>query len=1088
MYKKFTAIYCGNAIINALMRLFTILLILCLHASVFAFAQRINLDKKNATFTSVMKEIKKQSGYYVLYDAEALMEAPRIDVQIKNATLSQALEKCFEGLSLQYVIKDNNIIISKKKRVPIVMAQPKVQQKEISGRVTDEVGQPLEGVTVRIKGFQSGTVTDERGDYRLPVGQGNHLVFSMIGYMGHEEAISETTTTVNVVLKEDVMAMDEVVVVGYSTRRQSELSSAVSIVSGDDLRDVTSNNVQAMLQGKAPGLVVSNPSGDPTAAPAVVIRGSSSITAGSGPLYVVDGIIGGSANPSDVESVTVLKDAAATGLYGSRAANGVVIITTKSGKVGKTKVDFNGSYGVNTAVFGNVHMMNSQQLYEYQRTFWDPATFDRDRPASLLEQNTNWIDLAFRSGITQNYTLAVSSGSEKTQLYISGKYYKEQGTLHNNELQNFNLRSNISHTFNKKLKLDVKLNLTTSDSETEVSESDFYTALYAAFTNMPWDRPYNEDGTVRRGTEPDWMGNVKANFLYGWQYNFDKGRSSSISGDINLHYTIRPDLTFSTYNRARYTNAKGELYYDARTNAGNGSGRLANDFNYGYGLISSNRLNYDKVVGKHSFRALGVIEGEKNYSDVNGMVGQGLLPGLHVMNAASTAINTTGTVSESSFTKGLVQLDYNYANRYFVVGSFINESSSRFGANNRSANFYTIGASWMLSNENFMTDMAGIDQLRLRGSYGVIGNAQIANYAALGIYSFASQYAGYSASFPQRAPNDDLTWEKAKTANIGLDIGLVKRITMNVDIYDKTSDALLLNVPLPGTSGYTSLLQNVGSVQNKGLEINLRTHNLTGKLQWETNVNVAFNRSKVLALNDDKDIIAGAANINTLLRVGEDLNTFYLKRWVGVDPTNGDPLWEIVNTDENGNTGISSTNDYSIATSQIVGSSSPDFTGGIMNELRYKRFSLNAFFNFVSGNLVYNRLRGVYDSDGVYPEFNQLQLSNDESRWLQPGDVTTHPKSVLGGNKNSNQPSSRWLEDGSYIRLRNITLSYELPTTLLSRLKMAKASVFVSGDNLWTGTSYSGMDPEVQLGSGDGVSFRKYPISKKVLFGLNIQL
>ncbi len=961
----------------------------------------------------------------------------------------------------------------------------------IRGRVVDEKGETLPGVSVQLKGTTVGTVTNGNGEFSLNIPADNGtLVFSFLGFTS-VEAIIGASGTVNVTMNTMQSALNEVVVVGYTSRSISQLSSSVSVVSGEKLRDVTSNNVSSMLQGKAPGVIVSASSGSPNAEPSVIIRGSSSITAGSAPLYVVDGVIGGTVNPVDVESVTVLKDAAATGLYGSRAANGVIIITTKSGKAGSNQVNFSATTGINQVSMGNFDVMNSQQLYDYQKTFWNPANFNRDRPAALLSQDTDWSDLAFRTGLTQNYTLSVSGGSEKTQVYVSGNFYNEDGTLETTGRKTYNLRTNVSHDISKKVKLGARLDVGFNKFQEDASGN--YGALVGATRNLPWDSPYFADGTLKRGTEPGWIGREQDNFLHGWQYNLDDTKRNSLSGDIKLDYFITKGLTFTSSNRVSYNNSKRQLYYDVRAKAGSGLGRLTNDMAFSSSLITSNRLLYETSFGKNNFSTIAVAEAEKNFAERNALLGQGFVAGLRVMNAASQILssgNANGSINENAFSKGLVQVDYNYDNKYFLVGAYINETSSRFGANNRTGHFYTLGSSWILSNEGFMQGNKTFDFLKLRASYGSTGNAQIGNYQTLGLYSFSSQYSGFSASTPSQLANPDLTWEKVKTANLGLDVSVFKRVTLNVDLYDKTSEALLLNVQLPFTSGFTSVIQNVGSVKNKGLELNLTTLNLDkGAFKWETNFNIAFNKSKVLRLDQGKDIITdNGFSPATIVSVGHDLNSFYMRKWAGVDPQTGDPLWEKITKDANGNSVVTKTSVLSEATSQFVGSYTPDFTGGISNTFSYKAFTLSAFLNFVSGVEVFNSSRTSFDSDGAYETVNNMLPRDEWSRWQKPGDIATHPRAVFGGNKNSNKLSSRYLEDGSYIRLRNVNLGYTLPKSLLTKVKVSNARIFLSGDNLWTGTNFSGADPEVSLGQNGGNSADRYPISKKFLFGVNLGL
>src|SRR5690606_30398419 len=463
-----------------------------------------------------------------------------------------------------------------------------------------------------------------------------------------------------------------------------------------------------------------------------------SITAGSDPLYVVDGIIGGIANPNDIASVTVLKDAAATGLYGSRASNGVIIITTKSGQSGKTTVSASSAIGTSTASQGNYKVMNSQQLYDFQKSYWDPATWESDRPIRLLETDTDWRDLMFHTGLTQNYSVTLSGGSDRTRMYASGNYYNEEGTIGPNSNEVFNLRSNVSHDINDKLRIDIRLNGRNRRMENQAAGTNFLTT----HENMPWDNPFYPDGSLKVGTEEDWIGRDNDNFLHGWQYNFDVTREWSLNGDVNLSYHITDDLTLSTNNRASTRNQKRELYYDVRAKAGGGEGRLTNDFLRATQFITSNRILYGKNFGLHGINGIGVFEAEVNTLDLNSTTGAGLAPGLHVMDAASMIVAASGNTSENSFSKGLVQLDYNYDNRFFVIGSFIREASSRFGKNNPAANFYTFGASWIISNEAFPVNNSMLDNLKVRASYGVTGNAQLGDYQTLGLYSFAAQYAG----------------------------------------------------------------------------------------------------------------------------------------------------------------------------------------------------------------------------------------------------------------------------------------------------------------------------------------------------------
>jgi len=950
-----------------------------------------------------------------------------------------------------------------------------IAQVRVTGVVKDTDGQPMPAVTVTIKGTTNAVSTDVNGKYSISAPADGILAFSFIGYTTKEVSIGGKTN-IDVVLTSTSKALNEVVVVGYTSKQVSQLSSSVSVINGDKLRDVTSNDVVSLLQGKAAGVVVSTASGDPTSSSSILIRGASSINAGTSPLIVVDGNIGGTYNASDVETVTVLKDAAATGLYGSRAANGVIIITTKSGKSGQTKIDVSSVVGFNTKTTGNFHLMNSQQLYDYQKTFITPDP-------SVLNNNTNWFDLAFRTGITQNHTLSVSGGTEKTQYYISGNYYNEQGTLIDNNNRNYNFRTNITTKLSSKVKLSVLLN-SIFTQQTYPTDN----LLYDAYLNLPYDPAYNADGTPTDGrTYPGWQGRDKENPLQGLLYNFSKSRSLSNNGDLNLDYNITKHLTFSTYNRVTLYNDKYISYYDARTKSGGAnSGELYNQDDYSSTLLTSNRLKYDNNWGDHNLSVLAVGEGQKYHFDDALLNGKGLPPGRPVMSTASDIISDpAGGSDDYNFRKYLGQADYNYAGKYFLVGSYVHEYSSRFGSNNPSGNFFQAGASWILTKESFMDNIKPISFLKLRASYGTTGNAEIGNYQALGLYLIdqSANYGGVPGAYPSQKANPNLTWEKIKTANIGLDFGLFHRIDVSLDVYQKTSSALLFQVPLPATSGYDYEFENVGSVRNRGLEINITSKNLVGEFKWETNFNIAFNRNKVISLE------AGEASVNPAgplpIAVGHDMNDWYMPIWAGVNPANGDPQWEQVVTDANGNVTKKLTNSYANATKQFTGTSaSPKFTGGITNTFSYKGFSLSTFFNFVYGNKVYNDSRAYFDNDGLYDSYNAQVPLSDWTRWQKPGDIAAEPKAIQGGNNNSNQQSTRYLENGSYLRLRNATFGYQLPSSWLTGARIRSARIFVSGDNLVTFTKFSGVDPEVDFASG--TSSFKYPISRKILFGINV--
>lgn len=951
----------------------------------------------------------------------------------------------------------------------------KAQEQTITGTVNDSNGLPIPSILVAESTKNVKTQTTASGSFSIQSNQGATLTFSGLGYV--TQTVRITGTTVNITLEESSTNLNAITVVGYSSKKKSELSSAVSVVSGEKLNDVTSLSLGTLLQGKVPGVVASSASGDPTSGSSIVIRGAGTINASTGPLYVVDGNIGGSYNPSDVESITVLRDAAATGLYGSRAANGVIIVTTKRGKAGETRFNLSSVVGFATPTTGNFKLMNSQELFDYQKTFFSP------NPASI-NNNTDWWDLAFRTALVNNHSITASGGSEKNQFYISGNYYKEEGTLIFNDKSQYSLRANLVSQLTKKLKLTALLNgLYINDTYNSAG------TVYQAYLNMPYDAPYGPDGLPVDARYGTWYGRDRSNFLHSLQYNYSRARSFRTTADLNFDYNLIKNLTVSSYNRANIFNLRSNSYFDKRSKDGatnNGSAYVSNSFSST--LLTSNRIKYSLNFGKHSVSILGVGELEKGFSDSNSANAKGLPAGRDAFSTATDIIsNPSGGYDEYQFIKYLGQLDYSLADKYFAVASVVNEYSSRFGSNKPDATFYQLGASWIISNEEFMKSVKPISFLKLRTSYGTTGNADgIGYYASMGLYNINANasYAGLPGAAPNQMANPDLTWEKSKAANIGLEIGLFKRIDISLDVYQKKNSSLLFFRELPATTGYSGVYENVGVIRNRGIELSINSKNIQSKdFTWETNFNIAMNRNKVLEVNQGRsEVYAGASQP---IGVGHNMDEWFMPVWGGVDPADGKPLWQNTINDADGNNYLLYTNTYNLATRVYTGkSSAPKFTGGISNTFGYKNFTLSTFFNFVYGNYVYNTSRFYFDNDGLYESYNQMQLANGWSRWEKPGDIATHPKPVFGRSDASNQTSTRYLENGSYLRLRNVTLGYNLPTSITKKLRLSSTRLFVSGDNLWTLTKFSGTDPEVDLGSGD--SSIKYPTSRKFMFGLNV--
>ncbi|HVI43680.1 MAG TPA: TonB-dependent receptor [Chitinophaga sp.] len=1041
-----------------------------LQASATAYAQdRISeLHAENKSVREVFKLIENSSNYRFFYNENFADLNKSVSIDVKNKKINDVLGMLFSSSNVTYRVLENNLV---------VITPVSAQQVKITGRITDAGNNdPLPGVTVAVEGTTIGAVTDANGKYTLQVpSESSVLVFSFIGYIP-QKVVAGNRSEINIKLEADTKKLEEVVVMGYTTTTTKNLTGAAQSVSAVKLKDVQATSVDKMLQGKVSGVFVGNSSGDPAAAPVIRIRGNGTLTAGNAPLVVVDGIIGGLPNPSDIESVTVLKDAAATTLYGARAANGVMVITTKRGKAGKTQINFRTNVGTAKLNTGRFHLMDGPSYYDLQTAAGaklDPA---------YRNTNTNWQKLAFQNASTQNYELSASGGSEKTRFYLGGNYYKEDGILKGTGVERFSARLNIDHSINEKLRIGVNIAGVQSTNRDNSGGS-----LYQYYTNLPWDNPYDAQGRpVNPVNVSNWRGRDKSNFLYDQQYNYDKFKKQALEGLFKLEYDITKWLSFSSTNRAQYYHIREESNGDVRTSAGaDDQGNLYNYYQDTTAYISSNLLKARYTINKvHNIDGLAGAEFQQvELGDISAK-GKGILPGKDVLGAASQPMSIGGGKTQRAFNSYFIQANYNYNYKYYFTSSFRRDGSSKFGRNQLYGNFYAFGVSWAASEENFIKRIKAISNLKVRASYGTTGNAEIGDYGAIGAYAINTQYNGFPGAYPSVYDVPNLSWEKAYNTNIGVDIGLFNRINLTVEIYQKDNKDLLFNVPLPATAGYGFITRNVGSVRNKGIEINLSTDNLVGEFKWSTDFNIGFNKNTVMDLYGGKDHITDPLSGYFILQKGQDMRSFYMRKWVGVDPANGDPLWEKLITDADGKvTGRTTTNNYNEASLQIVGSATPKFFGGMRNSWSYKGFQLSAFLAFVSGNDVYNSTRELMDNDGAYNTYNMMALDKQWNRWQKPGDNATHPKYVIRGNKNSHRPSSRFLENGSYLRLRNVNLSYALPKQWLDHIRVNNVRVSVGGDNLWTATKFAGIDPEVD---DRGINGTKYPYSTKWYAGLEI--
>ncbi len=947
---------------------------------------------------------------------------------------------------------------------------------QVNGTITDEANNPLPGVSIAVQGTTRGTISDADGRYSLQVPTFESvLVFSYVGYKRKEVTTGSSSQTIDVQLEEDTGLLQELVVTGYSKQKRENLTGSVATVSAEKLTDVTTPNVGNLLQGKVSGVNVTQNTGRPGALPTIRIRGRNSINSSAEPLWVVDGVIVAGVptlNPQDIASVSVLKDASAAALYGSRGANGVVVVTTKAGESGTSTVNVSAKTGVSILTMGNFDVMNSNQLYDYYQGFGNPDAIPNWYTNDLLNTNTDWFKLGTQPALTQDYNLSFGGGNENMKVYMAGNYYNEEGTVKGYDYDRFTGRINLEYNVNSWLMLKPKI----MASYTSVNDQQH--ELYDMYRNLPWDYPFNKEGQPINPYNPgvNWYSRDQNNYYYDLQWNYNTTSELQLMTNLDFQIDLTKDLSFISTNNVTYGNKDSLNYQDPQSISGEADqGRIANGENRRITRFTNQMLNYQKSFGNHQINALAAYEfNDYHYNNVFAQ-GKGVVPGTQVLNATSEAVQTQGTLNEYAFQSVLFNANYAFAERYSLQFSFRRDGASRFGLEKQYGNFYSIGGAWNIHNEAFFNASA-FTYLRLKGSYGGLGNTPDAYYPQYETYRLDIMYNGRPAIFPNTLGNNNLTWEKTYETNLAIEAGLFDRLDIIVEAYNKNTTDLLHYVPLPDVSGFSGFWDNIGGVKNTGIEVSLGSDILkTDNLNWRLDVNLGANRNRITNLYEGSSQING----NKIIEVGENVDTWYMQQWVGVNPADGTPQWNIVDPETQEAT---LTSNYAQATLQKVGNATPDFYGGINSLMQYKGISLSANFGFSKGAQVYNAARETYDSDGAYPTYNQMNLQDGWSRWKAPGDQATHPQLIYGGNSNSHKPSSRFLEDASYLRLRNVRLGYALPTALLSQLPVKNLDIYLSSDNLFTLTKFSGLDPEAAI---NGNTNTLYPMPRRFLVGLN---
>jgi len=945
---------------------------------------------------------------------------------------------------------------------------------QVSGKVTSSSdGSPIPGATVQVKETQRGTTTDVSGAYKIESPSNATLVVSYMGMKKTEVPVNGQTKH-DVSLAEENIDLGELVVVGYNTSSRKLISGSIGVVNEDEIKSAPIRTIDAVLQGKAAGVSINQNSGTPGGQNSIKLRGGSSINASNQPLIVIDGvpvITGDFAqisylgqeidalsdlNPNDIEQFTVLKDASATAIYGARASNGVILITTKKGGYQKTNVDFNTSYGWQTMPAERIpELMNAAQWNEYKGT-------------TVEGIDTDWMKEILQVAPTSNTELSVSSGNDKTRIFISGSYYKQEGTVKSTSYDRWSGRINVDHKLLKNLTIGGSVSMTYSTNWRVEGDQTLFGPLPNALSIPAIYPVYNADGTYNEDgpyANPVAIINDTKNVAYTNRHN----------DNVYLEYKFLDGFSFTSKWSADIYTLREHEYDPITTRQGakyNGLGIEGST--YVSNLVSSNVLQYVKTLKKdHNIEALLGYSAEK-YARRNTYIEAIDFPNenLQYITSAGTIRAASAAALDRGMNSFFGQFKYNYLYKYIFTMTARADGSSKFGKNNRYGYFPAASFAWRIAQEKFMKKLPSVSELKLRLSIGLTGNDGIGDFASFGLYGGGYNYGGTSGTAPTQLPNPDLKWESTLQKGVGLDLGFFKdRINLSVDLYHNHTYDLLLARPLPASSGFPTINANIGDLQNKGIELVLNTENIKREFTWSTSFNFAANRNKVLKLYEGQPITDQGRGGNWVVE-GEPIGVFYGYRCLGVDPTTGNLVYDDIN------------NDGQITSDDLTktGDPNPDFTAGLTNTFAYKGFDLSVFLHMVYGNDIFNGNRIYLESASGEDNQTTTMLR----RWMKPGDVTDVPR--VG----DTYKSSRFIENGSFMRIKNVTLGYNFPKEIIKRVKLKSLRLYVTGQNLYTFTSYSGMDPEVNYYGNDniilGTDFFTYPQSRTILVGLNVGL
>lgn len=1101
-------------------RLWITLLFFCFTVTGFmqaanaVFAQTtVTATFKNATLSEVLWEVQRQTDFTFVYSTEEVKNVKVEKLIVNHEKIANVLDKCLKGSGLTYTVHDGVIAIKPVSKVE-EMAAPQ-QKTKLNGTVVDEAGEAIIGANVIVKGTTNGCTTDLDGHFTLDV---DHLpVTLMVSYIGYTRQEIKVTSakTIKVEMAPDNNLMDEVVITGYGTFKKSAYAGSAASVKGETLKDVPAISFKDLLQGNAPGVQFTSSSGQPGASSSLRIRGMGSFNASNSPLYVIDGVpmrsgtintmssdagldIMSTINSSDIESVTVIKDAAAASLYGSRAANGVVLITTKKGKAGKPSISLKADWGSSDFAMDYRPIMGGEERRQYiydglvagqikkgkseaDAMAYADGEIDDYAPVPWCGY-TDWDDVLFKKGNHQSYEASLSGGTDRFKYYSSLSYLKQDGIAINSGLERISGRLNVDFQATSKLKLGANVLFATVNqdvySEGTSYSSPFYTSRNAV---VPSDPIYNEDGSWNRDLIRIGDRNPLLSATYDYQREYVTRTFNTIYGE----YEFIKDLKFKSTFSYDYVITKGKDWSDPRTSNGDDiNGGMSKKY-YEYNkMVWANQVSYKTSIARdHHIDALVGYEIDDQYRDY--LSGYATNFATHDKNQISNGMKTEsvgGNDTRTRMVSYLTRLNYDYKNKYYLGGSFRTDGSSRFQRDNRWGSFWSISGAWRIIEEEFMSPTKDwLTDLKIRASYGVNGTLPSDYFGYMGLSSLTNGYLEQPGIIQSQLRNDDLQWETNYNLNLGLDLALWNRINVTLEYYTRTTKNLLMDRPISMTTGFSSYLMNIGEVKNKGVELEISSTNIQTKdFSWNTTFNISHNKNKIVTLDGMQTEIKSGSQIR---KVGKSYRTFYMIEFAGINPETGAPQFYTNDVDENGNYIKDITEEINKAHAIVLDKhAEPNAIGGLSNTLRYKWFDLNFMFSYQFGGYSYDNWAQKTEHGGNDLEANIPSYYKDS--WKKPGDVTKYElfyeKPSVAMNKVT---TTRRLHSTDFIRLKTLTFGFTVPKDWTRKIGIENVRLYASANNLWTWAAYDYYDPEAVSG---GTAIWGTPPLKTVTFGINV--